>query len=63
MDIYDVSKVLVEIKPYLEQLLEEAGNRCYSYGKTYMNVQDCETIDKVNELLEKIEELINEFND
>lgn len=63
MDIYDIPKVLVKIKPYLEQLLEEARDRCYAYGETYMNDQDSETIDKVNELLEEIEEIINEFND
>ena len=63
MDIYDIPKILVKIKPHLEQLLEEARDRCYTYGETYMNDQDFETIDKVNELLEEIEEIINEFND
>lgn len=62
MDIYDIPKLLIEIKPYLELILEEARDRCYSYGESYMNDQDSETIDKVNELLEKIEEIINELN-
>lgn len=62
MDIYDIPKLLIEIKPYLELILEEAKGRYYSCEESYMNDQDSETIDKVNELLKKIEEITNELN-
>lgn len=61
MDIFDIPKVLDEVKPYLELVLEEAEGRYYSYGEQYMNDQDQETIDKINSLLRDIDEIISDL--